>query len=189
MKRMILPLLLLAIPCVAGALEVTLDSVVGNTRSGVFGFRLYNKAVFDFDPATQTLTSAGTWFAQNSPGGPMNLRRYSHQVENFSASVDRGITYKSYECVEGTFATMLATNVCGNYRFGPNLLDDGGLGDDEIVGPPKSLDHYELSQFNWDGSALELILSLKNMDQADVFPELSLTLTFSATPETDAAGT
>jgi hypothetical protein len=183
-KRAILILLLLTAPCAAGALEVALSTVAANTSRGVIQFRLDNKAIFDFDTDTETLTSAGTWIAQNIIG-PNAYIRYSHKVENFSASAEGWHVFKSYECVEGTFgAALLLANICGNYRFGPNLVDDGGLVDDIAVGPPKSLVHYEITLFNWDGSILKVILSPKNLEQREIYKELSIELSFSVVSET-----
>jgi hypothetical protein len=184
-KRAILILLLLTAPCGAGALEVVLDTVAANTSRGVIRFRLDNKAVFDFDADTEILTSSGTWIAQNIIG-PNAYVRYSHKLENFSASAEGWHTVKSYECVEGTFgAALLQANICGNYRFGPNRMDDGGLVDDIAVGSPKSLNHYVVSLFNWDGSNLEIILSPKNLEQREIYTELSIQLSFSVVPETN----
>ena len=110
-------------PLTLCALEVSLDQVTGiNKRGGEFQFSLENRAKFDFDPDENTLSSSGTWVAENRTG-PNLLIRYSHKVENFSVNAKGIYSVKSYECVEGTFGAMLGMNYCGNYRFGPNTLD------------------------------------------------------------------
>jgi hypothetical protein len=97
-----------------------------------------------------------------------------------SASLDGRLSMRSYECVEGTFGVMVAANnYCGNYRFGPDGVDDGGMLDDEIVGPPKSLASFTVTALTWDGESLLLVLSSADPGQA-VFPESSLQLRFSA---------
>jgi len=102
-------------------------------------------------------------------------------VEDMTASVDGGLSMRSYECVEGTFGVMVAAiNYCGNYRFGPNGVDDGGMPDDVIVGPPKSLDSFTVTALNWDGDSLLLVLSKGGTGEDAVHSESGLELRFSA---------
>ncbi|MGI9344355.1 MAG: hypothetical protein ACR2QV_16100 [Gammaproteobacteria bacterium] len=169
----------LVLVCDAYAVDLTLDRVVSEGRSGQVRLRLENKASFQFDPETETLTSAGTWVAQNVVG-PNQIIRYSHKVEDFRADIENGLAFRSYECVEGTFGTLLLANVCGNYRYGENMTDDGGLIDDVIVGPPKTLTNYELSMLSWDGAELIVVLSKPDVATAEPYPDFSLTLTFVA---------
>lgn len=167
------------IACDASAVDLTLDRVVSEGRSGPVRLQLDDKARFEFDPETETLTSAGTWIAQNVVG-PNQIIRYSHKVEDFRADVENGHAFRSYECVEGTFGTLLLANVCGNYRYGENMTDDGGLIDDVIVGPRKTLANYELSMLSWDGAELIVVLSKPDIATAEPYPDFSLTLTFVA---------
>lgn len=164
---------------VVAAVEVTLDEVIAESRRGPVTLRVENRASFDFDPDSGVLTSAGIWVAQNTVG-PNELTRYSHKVENFRAALETGHAFRSYECVEGTFGTMLLASVCGNYRYGPNMTDDGGLIDDIAITTAKSLDDYTLSLLTWDGSTLIVVLSSKDPTRQEIYPEFSLTLTFSA---------
>lgn len=171
--------------CDACAIELVLDRVVSEGRGGPVNLRVDSRASFEFDPDTETLTSAGTWIAQNVVG-PNQIIRYSHKVEDFRADVETGHSFRSYECVEGTFGTLLLANVCGNYRYGENMLDDGGLIDDEILGPPKTLTNYELSLLSWDGAELIVVLSKPDTATSEPYPDFNLTLTFVA-PELPAA--
>lgn len=182
MNRMTLGALLLSISIAAEAVDVTLDDVVAESRRGQVRFKLDSNASFDFDPDAKELTSSGTWIAQ-SWVGPNELTRFSHKVEDFRVDPENGHAFRSYECVEGTLGTLTLTNLCGNYRFGPNMTDDGGLVDDVVAGPRKSLDDYELSQLDWDGSTLVVTLSRSDVANAEPYPEYSLTLRFSAAPE------
>jgi len=165
--------------CDASAVDLILDRIASEGRSGQVRMRVDSKARFEFDPDTETLTSAGTWIAQNVVG-PNELIRYSHKVEDFRADVENGHAFRSYECVEGTFGTLLLANVCGNYRYGENMTDDGGLIDDVIVGPPKTLTNYELSMLSWDGAELIVVLSRPDTETAEPYPDFNLTLTFVA---------
>ncbi len=189
MNKIALYLLLLTVSITANALELMLDRVVINTNRGEAELNVNSRATFDFDPESGVLTSSGTWVAEDRMG-PDRLYRFGHKVEDFAVGADGNHTARSYECVEGTFGPIMIANICGNYRFGPNMLDDGGLVDDIVVGEPKSLDRLEVSLFGWDGSTLTVILSPKDFSRTEVYPELSLTLTFSAgdePPDTDAA--
>ena len=184
MKRIFFNLLVLIAPCTGVALEVDLESVTGKKSRGEIRFSLDNKAIFDFDPDTNTLTSKGTWIALNKTG-PNELYRYSHKVENFIVSAENGFSAKSYECVEGTFGAMILRNYCGNYNFGSNMTDDGGFVDDKSSGLPISLYYFEVSLFEWDSEKLVVILSPKDPDRTEAYPELSLTLTFVVPPDED----
>ncbi len=177
-KRFVLGAFLALMATSAPALEVTLDEVTSEgTAGGERALRIDGRAKFQFDPDTSTLTSTGTWTAEYM-AGPSRLTRFSHKVEDMTVSPDR-FSMKSYECVEGTFATILVASNCGNYRFGQNALDDGGMADDEVVGSPKSLASFTVTSLTWDGESLLLILSSDNAGE-QIFPESSLKLKFSA---------
>ena len=172
-------LALLATP--AAAVELRLVSVTAKTGTGESRLRLDSKASAAFDPGAGTLAMAGTWTATYVL--PNQLTRFSHKVEGFHASVDGRFSVRSYECVEGTFsAPFLGANTCGNYRFGPNNIDDGGVADDVVVGTPMSLEAYSVSAFDWDGKSLVVTLSAAGLVDAYIFHEDSLTLTFSVKP-------
>jgi hypothetical protein len=158
--------------------EVNLDSVTATTSTGDVKLRVDGRAKFQFNPATSTLTSTGTWTGEYV-FGPDQLTRFSHKVQDMSASMNGRFVMKSYECVEGTFGAIVVASNCGNYRFGPNGIDEGGGGDDVVVGPPKSLAEFTVTALTWDGKSLLLILSTDDPRQA-VFPEASLELKFSA---------
>ncbi len=160
------------------AVEVTLDSVTAMAPSGETNLRIDGRAKFEFDPDTSTLTAAGTWIAEYV-AGPGRMTRFSHKVEDMSASLDGRLSMKSYECVEGTYGAIVVANNCGNYRFGPNMLDDGGAVDDVFVGPRKSLASFAVTALTWDGESLLLIIGTDSAGEA-VFPEYSLELRFSA---------
>jgi hypothetical protein len=161
------------------AIELALENVAGEGRRGPFTLSLDVDAVFEYDVETGSLTSAGTWVGQLDVG-PYGYYRFAHKFENFGVDADGIISVRSYECVEGTFGGgMLSVNICGNYRYGPNFLDDGGLVDDETVGPPKSIYDYVIDSLDWDGTNLVLVLSKTNPDITEVFPEYGLTLKFA----------
>ena len=165
----------------AVAVELRLDSVVAQTGAGESRLRLDSKATATFDPGAGKLAMAGTWIATYVL--PNQQTRFSHKVEDFHASVDGRFSVRSCECVEGTWgAPNLGANICGNYRFGPNNIDDGGVADDVVVGPPKSLEAYKVSAFDWDGKSLLVTLSREGAAGAELFREDSLTLTFSVKP-------
>jgi len=173
-KQLITGVLLTLLATGASAVEVVLESV---TAGGV-NLRVDGRAKFDFDPDTSTLSAAGTWTAEYVVG--RGISRLTHRVEDMRASMDGQLSMRSYECVEGTFGATLAANSCGNYRFGPNGIDDGGTFDDVVVGPPKSLASFAVTALTWDGESLLLALSAGTDIAEAVFPESVLELRFSA---------
>ncbi len=175
-------LLLLLVASSATAVELRLQSVTESYGGRDFSLRVESKAVFEFDPENSTLHSSGTWIGENVVG-PGQLSRYSYKVENFQIGADGKISTKSYECVEGTFgAHLLSRSLCGNYSFGPNQVDDGGIADDVSNGPARTLDGHRLSSMNWTGELLVITLSEDSPESAAAVASHALTLTFS--PET-----
>ena len=174
-------LVLLAPP--VRAVELVLESVTALTDSGEVQLRLTDRARFDLDPVTATLVSSGTWLAEYVL--PNQVTRFAHKVEDLRVTADGPLTMRSYECVEGTFgATFLAANSCGNYRFGPNGIDEGGAADDEAGGPARSLTGYRVAAFDWDGKSLLLDLVNPDPGSAGLFRENRLRLRLVAKGKT-----
>jgi hypothetical protein len=159
----------------AQVVELQLEKVTATTGTGVVELRLGGRATFSFDPGAGLLLAAGTWIAEYPL--PNRLTRIAHKVEDLRATADGKLAMKSYECVEGAFgAAFLNANICGNYRFGPNGIDEGGLEDDEVLGPPKSLARWGISDFGWDGQVLVLTLAPGSETGSEIFPESALEL-------------
>jgi hypothetical protein len=177
-KQLLLGILLLQLATRVAAVEVALDSVTGMGPSGEVSLRLGGRATFDFNPGSTTLTSSGTWIGEYLVG-PNRATRFSHKVEDMRASLKDGLSMRSYECVEGTFGQNLAANNCGNYRFGPNGVDDGGTADDVLVGAPRSLASFIITTMKWDGESLLLVINPPVIGES-VFPESALEMKFSA---------
>lgn len=165
----------------ARAAELVLESVTATAGPGDVRLRVSSRANFSFDPGAGVLVSSGAWVAEYAL--PNQLTRMAHKVEDLRASVDGQLAVKSYECVEGAFgAAFMSASFCGNYRFGPNGIDEGGLGDDEVLGPPRSLARYAISEFDWDGATLVLTLTADNPGAPEVFKEYALRLRLVAQP-------
>lgn len=176
-------LLLAMLPPLASAqaVELLLEKVTATTSSGEVDLRLSNRATFSFDPGAGVLLASGTWIAEYAL--PNRLTRMAHKVEDMRANADGKLTMKSYECVEGAFgAAFMNANTCGNYRFGANGIDEGGLADDEVLGPPKSLIRWGISDFDWDGDVLVLILAPASTEGNEIFSESALRLRLVVKP-------
>lgn len=181
-------LLLAMLPPLAGAqaVELLLEKVSATTSTGEVDLRLSNRATFSFDPGAGVLLASGTWIAEYAL--PNRLTRMAHKVEDMRATADGKLAMKSYECVEGAFgAALLNANTCGNYRFGPNGIDEGGLADDEVLGPPKSLANWGVSDFDWDGKLLVLTLVPAGTDGSELFGESALRLRLVVKPRLQLA--
>jgi hypothetical protein len=177
-------LLLAILPPLAGAqpVELLLERVTATTSTGETDLRLGNRATFSFDPGAGVLRASGTWIAEYTL--PNRLTRMAHKVEDMRATADGKLTMKSYECVEGAFgAVFLNANTCGNYRFGPNAIDEGGVADDEVLGPPKSLARWGISDFDWNGKILLLVLAPSGTDGNELFSESALRLWLVVKPQ------
>jgi hypothetical protein len=165
----------------AAGVELVLDSVTATTGSGDVALRVGGRARFDFDPDSGVLQASGTWLAEYAL--PNQLTRFAHKVEDLQVSADN-VAMKSYECVEGAFgAAFMNANICGNYRFGPNGIDDGGLGDDDVVGSPRALAGSSVSAFDWDGEALTVVLTAAPPDGGQLFNEYALKLYLVVKPD------
>ena len=177
--------LFLVLGCVmmpARAVELVLEGVVAATRTGDVPLRVSSRARFDFDPGAGVLQGAGSFVAEYLL--PNQLTRFGHQVENLRATVSGNLDMKSYECVEGAFgARFMNASFCGNYRFGPNGLDDGGLVDDERLGEPRTLANWKAGDFDWDGSTLEIVLTPGLAAPSGLFSETALTLRLKVPPK------
>ena len=182
--RGLIPALLLAAAPVR-AVELVLEAVTATTGNGETRLKVDSRARFDFDPGAGVLAGAGSFVAEYTL--PNQLGRFTHKVEDLRAAVDGTVAMKSYECVEGVFGTQfLNANVCGNYRFGPNGLDEGGIGDDEVVGPPRSLAGWTAGGFDWDGAVLEFTLVPGAGGGNSLFNESALKLRFRVPAEAPA---
>lgn len=179
----LLPLLAVA----ADAVDLSLDSLVQADGSRQLEFRIESRAAFRFDPDQQVLSAAGVFTAQNVVG-PGQLSRLSHKFEDLRAAADGSLAVRSYECVEGTLGAVVGLSFCGNYRFGSNGIDDGGLADDEVLGQPRSLAGFQVKAMRWDGQGLELTLGAGNHDGEGVVGQNELTLRFSASTDTTPGG-
>lgn len=171
---LLLPLLTVA----ADTVDLTLDSLVQADGNRQLQFRIESRATFQFDADAQVLTSSGVFTAQNVVG-PGQLSRLSHKIEDLRAAADGSLAVRSYECVEGTLGAFVGLSFCGNYRFGPNGVDDGGLADDEVLGQPRSLAGFQVRALSWDGQALQLTLGAGNHDGEDAAGQNELILKFS----------
>lgn len=175
-------LALLPAPSTAQAVVLLLEKVTATTNSAEVELRLSNRATFSFDPGAGVLLASGTWIAEYAL--PNRLTRMAHKVEDLRATADGQLSMKSCECVEGAFgAAFMNANTCGNYRFGPNGIDEGGLADDEVLGPPKSLARWGISDFDWDGEVLLLTLAPASTDGNELFSESALKLRLVAKPQ------
>jgi hypothetical protein len=145
-------------PAMAGQVQLRIINVTEPEGGRDTALRVDSHASFFLNSEAGTLKSSGFWIAQRVIGAERRTR-YTHTFEDLEAAADGYFSVRSYQCDEGLFgAEFLATNICGNYRFGANELDEGGYGDDVILGPPRSLKGYRVEDFDWDGQRLALTI-------------------------------
>ena len=117
-------------------------------------------ATYSYDTVTGVLKGSGLHNAVSALS-PTSIV-FSHNVLNLSIS-NTAASATSFSCVEGNVGVTENANVCGNYTFGPNNVDEGasGNGDDLSAGPAQSVMEYDLPVVSWNGTTL-ILSDLKN---------------------------
>ena len=175
---------LLATPLVAVTADRISLRLTGASETDVRGegnLRVESRIQFEFsEDGGPALESRGSWTAERS-AGPRGLSRYTYKIEDLQVNADGAVSVRSFECVEGTLGgEALAANLCGGYRFGPNMIDDGGYGDDVSVAAHRSLEGFVATLFSWDGSELTVVIEPAGSIAATLNPIKKLTLKFES---------
>jgi len=125
---------------------------------------------------TSILTSTGSLSSEYHIGSVLAAAWiFSDSVTNLGIDTSAGTANAaSYECIEGVFGAAVGANICGNYEFGLNLIDDSTtvwgaapgftspgtdvsqtlVGDDTSLGLPRDISIYDMSLTSWDGTTL-----------------------------------
>jgi hypothetical protein len=135
---------------------VLIDAKIEGVRGLGTGILIGSSAIWEFNTVSKIVTGSGLYYAQYqiSPLQPGQL--FTHSISNLIVGGGGAASAAAYECVEGSFGTIVGGNLCGNYSFGGNFIDDSSIsygpgtafsrtiaGDDIIVGPQQSLRNYD----------------------------------------------
>lgn len=126
MKKLIIAAALLVASGAANA--VVLDAVLG--ADGYLVGRADNPAsplILDSIPACTYDTDSGRLACSGELAAGVKIGGVTPLFTDFVTDLsiqDAVADASGYECVNGLFATIVATQVCGNYGFGDNVTDD-----------------------------------------------------------------
>lgn len=165
----------------ASVIQVALDShLFGSTRgspssSGInpapaFAGDIGNipVATYWYDSGTGELSSSGVTHLRTATGPTAMSRHFDRFITDLNIVAGSAAGSTAYECISGGFGNLVGANMCGNYLFGDDYIDDSSMiysglnwtrtmsGDDAIAGDPQTILDYNLLVTNWDGQHLTL---------------------------------
>jgi hypothetical protein len=154
--------------------SVDLVDVTVVDSGGTLELNLSGDATWQYDDVAGVLTGTGTYIATAEL---ISQPYFTHTITNLSIVAGGAASATSYSCTEGTAGAALLVNVCDQYNFGPNNIDNGGGFDDVDLGPSQSLADYD-DNFggSWDGTTLTMI------NQANCCNDVVKTMTFQVVP-------
>lgn len=182
MKRTILAtaLLLAGTAAQAAVVQLTLDSHYFG-RTGAPSASKINPApdfpgdngnipvpTYWYDTDTGELSSSGVTHLRTSTTPIPQGRHFDRLITDLNIVNGSAAGSTAYECISGGFGDVVGANMCGNYLYGDNFVDDSSVsysglsytrtmgGDDVIAGDVQSIDDYNLLVTSWSGSALTL---------------------------------
>ncbi len=118
-----------------------------------------------YDPSAQMLTLNGNQLLTYpvSPTTTLFLHSFNDATMNLAAGT---IGASLFDCAEGSFGPIVRANICGNYSFGADEVEDSSVdystipatrsigGDDVVFGPQVQLADYAGSVGYYDGVTL-----------------------------------
>ncbi len=128
---------------------------------------------FDIDMETRAVAAQQIILAPFSVGR-LGYSRFTLKVDGLRVNSDGEWFYKSIECQEGTLGSLMNVSFCGNYRFGKNNVDDGGMGDDVRVSAPLSFHDFSVTYNARQDDHWWLTLTADSPDTAALFPVYAL---------------
>jgi len=210
MKNSLLALALLGLAGAAQAsvVEVTLDTHYFGSPRGTPSSSKINPApdfagdigniapaTYWYNTETGELSSSGITHLRTSttplPGG----RHFDRLITDLNIVGGSAMGSTAYECISGGFGNVVGANMCGNYLYGENGLDDSTItysgltyerimgGDDVIAGDAQSIIDYNLLVTLWDGKHL----TLESPNWTESNGAAGLQMNFTAVPVPAAA--
>lgn len=183
MKNSLLTLALIGLAGTAQAsvVEVTLDTHYFGSPRGTPSSSKINPApdfagdigniapaTYWYNTETGELSSSGITHLRTSTGPVPNGRHFDRLITDLNIIDGSALGSTAYECISGGFGNMVGANMCGNYLYGDNFVDDSTItysglgwerimgGDDKIAGDAQTILDYNLLVTLWDGKHLSL---------------------------------
>jgi len=134
-------------------IDVSIESG-GNQKTAVLSGNL-NWTADEFNNLSANGDFTAAYEATPLPSGHL----FDHDWSGMSID-NLGNVGGSFSCVEGGFGNLVGANLCGNYSYGINALDEGGAGDDIVSGPAQSIaDFNPLFFAGFNGALQQLTMS------------------------------
>jgi len=218
MKKLMIATALLVISGAANAAVYTViladdGFAAGNGGSAAGNYTLTGNstapatdATWTYDDVTGVLTGTGTLTAAIQPFGPNNPIFSHTMVDPSIAGGVASAASGSYACINGPFAGIVGSNICGNYGLGANFTDDSVftydangrdftrmiMGDDvdEGVDGVQTIAFMDMNVVQYDGPGGLLVLQTDDWfnddngicDEANPCDSAGAQLTFSVVP-------
>jgi hypothetical protein len=112
-------------------------------------------ATFSYNDVTKLLTQTGGVFEERLNIAP-SVTLFRHTITGLVIGNGAPASATSYVCTTGNFGDIAGAQLCGNYNFGANFVDESTMtygpgtafartigGDDMIVGPPQAIDQMD----------------------------------------------
>ncbi|MEZ5564717.1 MAG: VPLPA-CTERM sorting domain-containing protein [Gammaproteobacteria bacterium] len=143
-----------------------------------------------YDTDTAELSGSGVTHLRIASGPTAMSRHFDRLITDLNIVNGSAAGSTAYECVSGGFGALVGANMCGNYLWGDNFIDDSSItysgltfsrimaGDDVIAGAPQSISDYDLLVASWDGSTL----TLESPEWTAAGGTAGLQMNFSAVP-------
>jgi hypothetical protein len=197
-----LTLLLGATGAQAAVFQLTLDSHLFGRTDGQFASAINPAPSFagDFgnipvptywyDTETGELSSSGITHLRTSTSPIRNGRHFDRLITDLNIVNGSAAGSTAYECISGAFGDAVAANMCGNYLWGEDYVDDSSItysglswnliigGDDVPLGDPQTILDYNLLVTHWDGQKL----TLESPDWTSSGGTAGLQMNFSVVP-------
>lgn len=126
-------------------------------------------ATFEYDDVTTVLTQTGGTFNVRFTTAPTSTI-YRQLITGAVVGNGAAATATTFACVEGNFGSNVGANICGNYGYGGNFLDNSTAtwgpgtafartigGDDIPYGIQQNLSGYDgMANVSWLGTTLTI---------------------------------
>jgi hypothetical protein len=124
-------------------------------------------ATWSYDTLTGVVSGNGLYIAYSEINPLPSSSLFTRTMSNLVVGGGNLASAASYDCFDGMFGAGVGANLCGNYNYGGNFVDDSTLvygpgtsfsrtigGDDASVGTPQNISQYDGMTSDWDGTTL-----------------------------------
>jgi hypothetical protein len=155
---------------IAATIDVSLNNEsfqsagIGSPSSPDIGL---STATWSYDTSTGVVSGNGLYIAHSQINPLPSSQLFTRTIANLAVGGGNLATAASYSCVDGAFGPSVGANLCGNYDFGGNFVNESTLvygpgtsysrtmgGDDVALGTPQNVSQYDGMTSTWNGTTL-----------------------------------